>query len=76
MLKRPVRLAWRAVLFLGSVHRVVSLPQSISGTFCKFIPFVTTENNTRTKSGLNGYNQGFVEKEANPSANVISRLFD
>ena len=76
MLKRPVRLAWRAVLYLGSVHRVASLAQSISGTSCKFIPFVTTENNTRTKLGLNGYSQGFVEKEANPSANVISRLFD
>ncbi len=64
------------VLFLGFVSRGDAFAQTSGFSYSYVIPFVTSENNTRTNLGLNGYNQISWVKGVNPIASVRVRLFD
>jgi hypothetical protein len=70
------RLAGLVVLFLGGLLRVELLAQSPGSSYVYIIPYVTTENNSRSNLGLNGYILDSIVKGVNPSANVQVQLYD
>src|SRR5437867_1759344 len=45
-------------------------------SFVVMIPYVTTENNSRTNLGLNNYSQLSFVRGINPTATVFMYLFD
>ena len=71
-----LRLAGMVVLCLVSLLPVESLAQFTGSSYVYIIPYVTTENNTRTNLGLNGYILSSIVKGVNPSANVQVELYD
>ena len=71
-----VRMATMLVLGLVSLLPVKSLAQSPGSSYVYIIPFVTTENNSRSNLGLNGYILDSIVKGVNPSANVLVQLYD
>ena len=74
---QPVRLVGMVALFLVSLFSVKSPAQSSTGfSYAYIIPYVTSENNTRTNLGLNGYIRGSIVKGENPSVNVLVEMYD
>ena len=71
-----VRLAGMLVLGLASLFPVKSLAQAPGSSYVYIIPYVTTENNSRSNLGLNGYILDSIVKGPNPGANVLVQLYD
>ncbi len=75
-----VRLAGMLVLCLAGLLPVNSLAQppgqAPGSSYVYIIPYVTTENNSRSNLGLNGYILDSIAKGPNPSANVLVQLYD
>jgi hypothetical protein len=56
--------------------RLTAQAASEGDSYVNIIPYVTTENNTRTNLGLNNYSLDSVVSGLSPAANVLIGMFD